>query len=132
MIENNQNEGIFMYKTILILMGLAVYSFSQTAIPLPPAHPNAKLNGGAINIGDFDGDLSDDLYCSFYEQSGAVITWSFGIYSMTKNQYLLLQSTNNSVSQPSAIGHFDGDKPIDIVVENIIYKYNSTLTKKKI
>jgi len=123
-----------MNKFILILLVITAYSFSQTAIPSPTGHPNAKLNSTVVNIGDFDGDGSDDLFFVLSEPSGASNVVYYAVYSMKKNQYSMLEQVTSTffVVKPDAIGDFDGDKMVEFVIGNIIYKYSSTLTKKKI
>ena len=123
-----------MYKTTLFLIALCAYSFSQTPIPTPSGHPNLKLNTSLVNIGDFDGDGSDDLYGTFYEDSGSTQKYYFGVISMKKNQFILFESFSSYAGtlKPDAIGDFDGDKMVEFASGSIIYKYNATLTKKKI
>jgi len=120
-----------MKKVILLILAAFALSFSQTAIPKPTGcAATAYLNGTPINIGDFDGDGSDDLFLIFYDSNNS--TYFFGVYSFKKNLYLLVQTTTTTLD-PSffVFGDFDGDKINEIVVNGIIYKYSSSSAKKK-
>ncbi len=122
-----------MCKTIFFVFLFSVFCFSQTDIPLPPSHPKA-LKQGQCNIGDFDGDGSDDIYLAFTEWNGTSTTLTIlGIYSFKKNQYILLETFSPSISigqKPDVIGDFNGDKAIEFIVNNTMYSYSGTLTKK--
>jgi hypothetical protein len=129
--KNNLKERQNMSKSLLFIAFLYVCSFSQTSIPNPTGHPNCAF-GSIVNIGDFDGDSSDDLFCQFNDVPATMSNYYFGIYSMKKNQFLLIEPGTYDLTKPVAIGDFDGDKLIELVIGSKIYKYNSTLTKKKI
>lgn len=120
-----------MYRSFLFLLVICACSFSQTVIPPPSSHPTAQMWSKAVNIGDFDGDGSDDLFGAWYEPTNSQVYY-VGIYSMKKGQFLLFESTAKIWTNPDAVGDFDGDKIVEIVLGNAIYKFSGTVAKKKI
>lgn len=117
---------IFFNSLVFSLFSLA---FAQTAIPLPPGFPNAT-NFGCSPIGDFDGDGSVDLFvgCTVYNSPNTNI---MGVYSVKKAQYLLIESNTTYQYLNPIFGDFNGDGKNEIIVNNILYSYSATMSKKK-
>jgi hypothetical protein len=92
------------------------------------------------DIGDFDGDKSDDIFIVwqvnvnviYYHQStqnGTDLTVSmFGVYSHKKSTYLLQEAGNATRVET---GDFNGDSLMEFIIGNKIYQSTSVLTKKK-
>lgn len=95
------------------------------------------------NVGDFDGDGSDDIFVQwyilarYYDKSGMLIEANdgrnhFGIYSYTKNRYLFTGVRKSSVGSNVVTGDFNNDDKIDFVVGSQIYLGVNSLSKKKV
>jgi hypothetical protein len=92
------------------------------------------------NIGDFDGDKSDDIYIiwsiaipySVVNNIGGA-SWHFdfnffGIYSLKKGSYIL-QDVGNAAKVET--GDFNGDSLVEFIVGKKIYQSSTVLAKKK-
>jgi hypothetical protein len=121
-----------MRKILFISLVFSLFSlaFAQTAIPLPTGFPNAT-NFGCTPIGDFDGDGSVDLFVSCCVYSAPNNTNIMGVYSVKKAQYLLIESNTTYQYSNLIFGDFNGDGKNEIVVNNILYSYSATMSKKK-
>lgn len=112
------------------------YSSAYSAEHIPPT-----LNYSQ-NVGDFDGDGSDDIfvqwyiYVNYFKKSGTTLgtdeRFHFGIYSYTKNRYLFTGVRKESIGSNVITGDFNNDDKIDFVVGSQIYLGVNSLSKKKV
>lgn len=113
---------------MLLISAMFCFTFSQTNIPVPIEFLDFDINS-VTNIGDFDGDGSEDMVVKF---AGYNI-YAISIYSFKKNQHLLKVGPSQNTTFPlSTFGDFNGDKLNEVVIDGIIYEYSNTLAKKKI
>lgn len=158
-----------MKKLLLITILLPMMVFAQTPILYPTgmkthredfgpgggdttnkyliAHSNAEPYVGRIqNIGDFNGDNSDEIYSIWYmradyhivvsgkdtviDDNGRLIGYS--LYSMKTNNVLLSEIRSSSFQFPSTVetGDFNGDNCIDFVIADKIYTTTTPIKKK--
>jgi hypothetical protein len=121
--------------TFLLIALLTTASFSQTKLPLPSQIQ--KVDTGyvyqATVIGDYDGDGKKDLLVVF----GRPVQSNFGvcIYSYSKGEYLLqLHLTELPIiSYGNLTGSYSNvnTEIVELIVNNTIYSYNSSMVKKK-
>jgi hypothetical protein len=125
------NKSLMPYKSIVVgavLMLGAGVCVGQTSLPIPSDCNGCQIYGAPQNVGDFDGDNSDDL--AYVAQSfSAPYSFYLCVYSAKKNVFLLLV---DSASAVQAVGDFNGDGKKELVINNKIYSYTPTLTKKKL
>ncbi|HEX3019711.1 MAG TPA: hypothetical protein VHP36_05395 [Chitinispirillaceae bacterium] len=94
------------------------------------------------NIGDFDGDGSEELFLSWeinysrsYRDPGSgsgnisLLFNMISVYSFKKNTYLIQETGNTS---NVITGDFDGDSAFEFIIGKKIYKSSSAMSKKKV
>jgi hypothetical protein len=121
--------GMNRYLFLICLLSGLTTLHAQTAIPLPTGFPNAT-NLSCMPIGDFDGDGSVDLSvsCTF---SGTSNTYIMGVYSVKKAQYLLVLSNTLYTYSTPIFADFNGDGKNEIIVNNVLYSFSPSGSKKK-
>ncbi|MFC1476687.1 hypothetical protein ACFL5S_01845 [Fibrobacterota bacterium] len=169
-----------MYKYLLILLSIISISFSQATIPPPTElanfttksfpddsiHINKTLEANTEyltyisvtrNIGDFDGDGSEEFYVTWYrrlfskgtiDSSGLQVNrynsyLVSGVYSVKKNSYLVKSPFDppwfaweggEYKPWPTSVltGDFTGDGFIDFVIGDKVYSTSTPIVKKKL
>lgn len=114
--------------------------YTQIDIDHPTAFDvNAQVPVVTQNIGDFDGDGSEDLFlcwqmiCKHSYLNGAFVSAQtdfamFGVYSLKKDSYLIQEAGKATRVET---GDFDGDSSIEFIVGKKIYQ-PSSMSKKKV
>lgn len=159
-----------MNKILSGILLASCVSFCQTMVTIPPpanindsiVHPelgndyyssapitfsisDSPLVSYKQNIGDFDGDGSDDIFicwsrgANYYKKDGTrnqnvvySYRYHYGIFSVTKSKYLLNGINSSPFSGNVVTGDFNNDQKIDFIVGNKVYLGANTLSKKKV
>jgi hypothetical protein len=165
-----------MHKSLLLSICLIAFAFSQTEIPPPTdianftkktfpddtMYINKSIEATGTpylyhtqNIGDFDGDQSEEVYLTWYKGDAtrtstlkttgvqSVNYWDYiyqhGVYSVKKKTYILTSPFNvlfnnvNSSPWPGTVltGDFTGDGCIDFLIGTKVYSTSTPIVKKK-
>lgn len=106
-------------------------------IPAPPGVTYIGSSAGGItNIGDFDGDGSDDVFCQWSRVNGYnYYNPALCIYSIKKKAYLMIDTTlySNGIVVP-VTGKLNSGSSIFVFCLKRYYIWNGTtmLGKKKV
>jgi hypothetical protein len=116
-------------RNVLLLIGFMVsFCFAQDSIPYPPAIPTGYSVYWVESVGDYDGDGSADVAMLLTGPGNPVYIC---IYSYAKGSYLLQASTSYSERTKFSFGDINNDGKIEVIACNVIYKYSSSMSKKK-
>ncbi len=121
-------------KLLLILLFIPLVAYSQTTIPVPSIVGSEEHLRATEIIGDFDGDLSNDV-CTWWYGQGNRLEF-FTVYSYKKNAHILeLSGTGyprpDSVSyKEQFVGDIDGDNTVEIIIGDKVYSFATTGKKK--
>ncbi len=113
-----------------VVLVFAVVCFAQTSLPIPVDCPGCLVSGAPPqNVGDFDGDGSDDIAYETLYFDGTTTIEKMCVYSV-KKETILLEVSNGGAVQ--AVGDFNGDGKKELVINYKVYSYTPVLTKKKL
>ncbi len=125
-----------MRKFLLILLFIPLVALGQTTIPKPSEVGVAGYVKRTEIIGDFDGDLSNDMSVWWHDSLSGIYT-HFSVYSFKKNTHLLViegdgyPTYNGYSTKIKYVGDLDGDNTVEIVIDDKVYSFTNTGIKKK-
>jgi hypothetical protein len=161
-----------MYKNLLLILSILAISFSQTTIPAPneianftkktfpddsvykdqylEATASSPIVSSSQNIGDFDGDNSDEIYITWARyltrhrvkiSDNSILNYDDPfhqscVFSTKKNSYLIIgpfaTNINSFYPWPTTVvtGDFTGDGNIDFLIGDKIYSTSTPIVKK--
>jgi hypothetical protein len=119
-------KGESMWKFVFVMIcSYSLILAGGVAIPAPPGISSTTgylISTQLINIGDFDGDGSDDILVFWGENPGTNLI--FGVYSAKKGAYLLTGPFTNLYSNTIIpFGNFLGNGKSCFVLEGKLYSF---------
>jgi hypothetical protein len=115
-----------------LVVTLATVCWGQDSIPYPPGLPTAQYYlQWEECVGDYDGDGTMDV-ASCWSLCSPGCAGYICIYSYSKGSYLLQAETPvNAERVKYDFGDINNDKKIEVLAGRVIYKYSSSISKKK-
>ena len=98
---------------------------------IPPLNGTSDTRPFLMNVGDFDGDGSDDVL--FVGEVSGSIDKIAGVYSILKKSYLFEYNVGGILpDEDIIIGDFNGDGLSDVIIKYKYYNYSTVPAKKKV